>query len=324
MPGKVADQLLNFDIDRYINPFIPHNRLSYLPTPISRWLGYRKDGQEEPAVIYRWISTFIGSFVGILLVGAVYKYGPGIASHKPPVIIASLGATAVLDYNSMKSPLAQPRNAFFGQTLSAIVAVGISKLFQLNPNFVNIEWIAGAMACAVASVLMSMTNTVHPPGGATAVLAATQPTIIAMGWWFVPTIMVGTLIMFGVALIVNNVQRQYPIYWWTSQQVGSQLRQSKKEEQEREAAKAAEKSKGRAGSTTSRYVLRTLTWTSHRALIISIVSAHLDKMQRGMLSHFSPVRMTSSSPRSSCSCRSMSASHQRRHHYLMVSESVCR
>lgn len=250
MPGKVVSQIVDFDIDRYINPWIPHNRLGYLPTPVNRWLGYRKEEPNEPPVISRWASTFIGSFLGILLVGAVYRYAPGINAHNPPVIIASLGATAVLDYNSIRSPLAQPRNSFIGHALSAIVAVGISKLFQLNSNSVNIEWIAGAMACAVASLVMSMTNTVHPPGGATAVLAATQPNIIAMGWWFVPVVMVGCAVMFGVALLVNNVQRQFPVFWWTPQAVGSKLRQSEEESKEDVEKQEAE----RAASVASRCV----------------------------------------------------------------------
>ena len=62
---------------------------------------------------------------------------------------------------------------------------------------------------------MLLTNTVHPPGGASAVLAATEPVITAMGWYFVGLVMWGTTLMLAVGLIINNIQRRFPMYWWT-------------------------------------------------------------------------------------------------------------
>jgi CBS-domain-containing membrane protein len=62
---------------------------------------------------------------------------------------------------------------------------------------------------------MLVTNTVHPPGGASAVLAATEPSITAMGWYFVGLVMWGTTLMLIVGLPLNNIQRQFPMYWWT-------------------------------------------------------------------------------------------------------------
>ena len=44
---------------------------------------------------------------------------------------------------------------------------------------------AGAVCCGVSSAVMLLTGTVHPPGGASAVLAATSPEITDMGWYFV-------------------------------------------------------------------------------------------------------------------------------------------
>jgi hypothetical protein len=62
---------------------------------------------------------------------------------------------------------------------------------------------------------MLLTNTVHPPGGASAVLAATDSVITAMGWYFVGLVLWGTTLMIIVGLVINNIQRQFPIYWWT-------------------------------------------------------------------------------------------------------------
>jgi hypothetical protein len=106
--------------------------------------------------------------------------------------------------------------------------VGISKLFQFHADYESIKWIAGAVACGIASAVMLLTNTVHPPGGASAVLAATDPVITAMGWYFVGLVMWGTTLMVIVGLVVNNIQRQFPIYWWTP----LDLRTAKKEDEE--------------------------------------------------------------------------------------------
>ena len=73
---------------------------------------------------------------------------------------------------------------------------------------------------------MAMTKTVHPPSGGTALIAATQADIRALGWYYVPVVMLSSVLMIAVGLITNNVQRQYPMYWWTS----IPLKPSQKEE----------------------------------------------------------------------------------------------
>lgn len=91
---------------------------------------------------------------------------------------------------------------------------------MLRSDFESIRWVAGAASCGVASSLMTLTNSVHPPGGATALLAAVDPTVNALGWMFIPLVLMATILMLGVALLVNNIQRQYPIYWWSPKEVG--------------------------------------------------------------------------------------------------------
>ena len=216
---RIAYAALHFNIDEYINPYLPHSPLDRLPTPIPHFLGVRKTAKPEVPNLLAWTWAFIGAFSGLLTVQALSKYAPGLTQYHPPLIIASLGASAILDYNAIHTPLAQPRNALLGQTFSAIIGVCISKLFQLSSNFVDLQFVAGALACACSSFIMGATNTVHPPGGATAVLAATNAEIIAMGWMFIPFVMLGSVIMLIIAVLLNNVQRQYPNYWWTAEQL---------------------------------------------------------------------------------------------------------
>jgi len=127
------------------------------------------------------------------------------------------GASAILEFNTIESPLAQPRNAFLGNIFSAIIGVAITKLFRLSPHFESLRWVAGALSVGIASAFMGLTKTVHPPAGATALLCSTQPAITQIGWFVLPLVILGTALLLFVACILNNIQRRFPMYWWTSE-----------------------------------------------------------------------------------------------------------
>lgn len=138
------------------------------------------------------------------------------------------GAAAVLEFYSIEAPLAQPRNAVLGQLIAAVSGVAVAKLFRLSPRFDDIQWVGGALACASATCLMALTNTVHPPAGATALLAVVDDSLVRLGWVLVPVMMLGCALMLGVALLVNNVAaRRFPMYWWTPEELGGKGRSSK-------------------------------------------------------------------------------------------------
>ena len=134
-------------------------------------------------------------------------------------------------FGAIEAPFAQPRAIFFGHTISSIIGVAITKLFLHLPedSFNSNLWLAGALCCATASTVMAITKTIHPPSGGTALIAATQADIRAMGWYYVPVVMLSSALMIAVGLITNNIQRQYPMYWWTSLPL-SPKRQEKEEE----------------------------------------------------------------------------------------------
>ncbi|EPE32628.1 hypothetical protein GLAREA_07762 [Glarea lozoyensis ATCC 20868] len=205
----------NFDIDLYINRIVPRSRIHLLPKPISWFLGYREEPTKPVGSIIIWFWSFIGAFAGILIIEAVFRT-PGLHSHGTPIVIGSLGAAAILEYQVIDSPLSQPRNAILGQLFSTIIGVGITKLFQHSQNFEDIRWIAGALAVGLSSVVMGVTKTVHPPAGATALLAATSPDITDLGWFLIPLVLIGSTLMVASACVVNNIQRQFPVYWWTA------------------------------------------------------------------------------------------------------------
>ncbi|KAG5982712.1 hypothetical protein E4U55_001502 [Claviceps digitariae] len=210
----------NFNIDRYLNPFVPPPPWKYLPYPVAWFLGHRKTKPRETGNLMPIFWASIGIFAAILLIQGVSKQVPSFAAHGAPLIVGSFGAAAVLEFYTIEAPLAQPRNALVGQFISALVGVTVAKLFQLSDRFPDTQWVGGALACALATALMALTKTVHPPAGATALLAVVDTTLVRIGWFLLPVVMLGCALMLAVALLVNNIERRFPIYWWTPEECG--------------------------------------------------------------------------------------------------------
>lgn len=150
--------------------------------------------------------TFVGAFIGIALVG--YLQGTQFGQTDNILLIGSFGATAVLIFGATNSPLAQPRNLIFGHLISAFIGVLIHKLIP------DQLWLASALAVSLSIVSMQITKTMHPPGGATALIANIgSEKIKALGFGYVLSpVLSGVLILFTVAVIVNNIpkNRNYP------------------------------------------------------------------------------------------------------------------
>jgi hypothetical protein len=68
---------------------------------------------------------------------------------------------------------------------------------------------------------MAITKTVHPPAGATALLAVTSDEIMELGWGLLALIEVGCAVMLVVALVWGNmhVGRRFPVFWWTEMEL---------------------------------------------------------------------------------------------------------
>ena len=166
--------------------------------------------QSPPAVSFSEIIwSWIGAFIGISAV-AYINYNL-IEKTDFVMIIGSFGASAVLAYGAIRSPLAQPRNLVGGHVISALIGVACYKIFGSQ------MWLASSMAVATAMGVMHATKTLHPPGGATALIAVIgSAKIHALGYLyaFIP-VGLGALVMLVVALLINNIpkNRNYPQFW---------------------------------------------------------------------------------------------------------------
>tara|TARA_R110001592_G_scaffold363221_3_gene681657 strand:+ start:53512 stop:54075 length:564 start_codon:yes stop_codon:yes gene_type:complete len=152
--------------------------------------------------------TFLGAFVGIGLIGFTQSFV--FTSIENVFLIGSFGASAVLIYGATNSPLAQPRNLVGGHIISAFIGVCIAKLLP-DPS---LHWLACALSVSLSIVAMQISKTMHPPGGASALIAniGTEK-IKSLGFTYVLNpVLSGVLILLIVALIFNNMasNRNYP------------------------------------------------------------------------------------------------------------------
>ena len=150
--------------------------------------------------------SWIGAFTGIALVSVITSFaleGTGMT-----LVIGSFGASAVLIYGAVDSPLAQPRNLLGGHIFSAFVGVIAFQLFSEQ------IWLAAPLAVATAIAMMQFTDTLHPPGGATALIAVIGgEQIHQLGYLYVFfPVATGAVLMLFVALLVNHIApgRTYP------------------------------------------------------------------------------------------------------------------
>ena len=154
--------------------------------------------------------SWIGSFLGIAAVA--YCNFDMLEGTDLVMVIGSFGASAVLIYGAVKSPLAQPRNLIGGHVISAVIGVACYQALGTQ------MWLASSVAVATAIAVMHATKTLHPPGGATALIAVIgSEKIHALGYLYalVPAGL-GAIIMLVIALLVNNIpeSRKYPEYWF--------------------------------------------------------------------------------------------------------------
>ncbi|WP_085285599.1 HPP family protein [Colwellia chukchiensis] len=164
--------------------------------------------QRTSKVMWSWL----GAFIGMYLI-AILSRLTDIDILKSMFLVGSFGASAVLIYGAPQADFSQPRNFVGGHILSAFIGVTIQKYLTLDIALL------GALAVSVSIVVMHYTRTLHPPGGATALIAVIGSSEIhSNGYLFVVSpVALGSLILLANALIVNNLSRNplrhYPRYW---------------------------------------------------------------------------------------------------------------
>lgn len=174
---------------------------------MKKFLKQFKKVNSEPLEKSNIIWSWIGSFLGILVIS--YIHYDMLNETDLSLVIGSFGASAVLIYGAVNSPLAQPRNLIGGHLLSAFIGVSCYQLFSGN------IWFCSAFAVSTSILVMQLTLTLHPPGGATALIAVIGgDSIHEMGYFYLlMPVLSGSFILLIIAFIVNNIpsHRYYPL-----------------------------------------------------------------------------------------------------------------
>ncbi len=87
-------------------------------------------------------------------------------------------------------------------------------------------------------------------------MAAVDPQVESLGWYLLPLVLLSTALTLITSLLVNNIQRQYPIYWWTPAKVGRAC-------SEGDIEKASTKTAVTSGSSNSLAKAVTLTESTY-------------------------------------------------------------
>lgn len=165
-----------------------------------------------PAILWSWL----GSLAGIYATGICTPLVASRMGIDGAFLLGSFGASAVLVYGAPLAEFSQPRNLVGGSLISALIGVAVAT------NIPSPESTAFAAAVAVSSsvLFMHLTRSMHPPGGATALIAVVGgESIRGLGYWYVLfPVACGCLILLAFALVVNNMSRNphrhYPVYWF--------------------------------------------------------------------------------------------------------------
>lgn len=163
------------------------------------------------ATLRERLIACLGAMICIGLTGlasAVLIRLTSLPGHGPllPLIVAPMGASAVLLFAVPASPLAQPWSIIGGNTISAMVGVAVA-------YFLRDPMLAIGVAVALAIAAMSFARCLHPPGGAaalTAVLIGPAATASGLLFPFVP-VALNSLLLVALGWIFHKASgRVYP------------------------------------------------------------------------------------------------------------------
>jgi CBS domain-containing membrane protein len=148
-----------------------------------------------------------GALLGLLFAGMLGRFAVGGGDWLHPLLVAPIGASAVLVFAVPASPLAQPRGVIGGNVVSAFIGVTVAMLLPAQPL------IAAPLAVALAISAMTLLGCLHPPGGAVALITVIGgPAVTKAGYLFaVNPVAVDSILLVLAGMAWNRlVGRSYP------------------------------------------------------------------------------------------------------------------
>jgi len=148
------------------------------------------------------LLSIASCFIAILVVACItHKFS---ASAAYPIIVASMGPSAVMLFIIPHSPLVQPWPLVGGQLVSALVGIWSAQVFTDTA-------LASACAVGVSVLVMLLFRCLHPPGAATAlipIMAGDPITSLGYGFVLMP-VGLNVFIMLIMAIAINRLVLRY-------------------------------------------------------------------------------------------------------------------
>lgn len=168
---------------------------------IARWVGIDPNALSHTE---RWVAA-MGAFLGILATAWISKHY--LSTGDAWLMVGSMGASAVLLFAVPHGQLSQPWAATMGQLVSAFIGVACAK-------YIALPVIAAASAVSLSVLTMHYLRCIHPPAGATALIAVIGgPSIQGLGYqYIVEPVLINAFTITLMAIAFNNLfsWRRYP------------------------------------------------------------------------------------------------------------------
>lgn len=162
----------------------------------------RPPGASAPDIV----RAALGALLGVAATGLAARALLGGGAATTPLLVAPVGASAVLAFAIPASPLAQPRSIIGGNLVSGLVGVACAAV-------IHQPVLAAGLAVGVAILAMSLLGCLHPPGGAIALGAALATRVTDLhGLWaaLAPLAACSILLVLAAAIYLNLMGRSYP------------------------------------------------------------------------------------------------------------------
>ncbi|WDS37920.1 HPP family protein [Pseudoxanthomonas sp.] len=158
----------------------------------------------------KWLSG-LGGLLGTVAVYALARWlvPQAAGGAMGGLVVASMGASAVLLFAVPQGALSQPWALIGGHLLSAFVGVSCQKLLPGHD-------LTAALAVGLAVCVMAFARCIHPPGGATALSAVIGGDAVhALGYhYLLVPVLVNVVVILVIAVLFNGLfrWRRYPAH----------------------------------------------------------------------------------------------------------------
>lgn len=170
---------------------------------ISNLLGIDKNSTSHTEKLI----SIVGVLIGLITIREVSSWY--LADSTALLMIASMGASAVLIFGMPHGALSQPWPVLAGHLIAAFIGVTVSQQFAT-------QWWTPALAVALTMGAMHYLHCIHPPGGATAMIAVIGgDQVYALGYSYLLTpVLINVLSLLLIAVLFNSFfpWRRYPVY----------------------------------------------------------------------------------------------------------------